>query len=145
MFYSFAWISTLFPSLVQARWLLQCFTICSEPFPQLLMVSRPVWQQIVLLIPSQSQDRGEVHLQSYVELTADITVSCVVNFIIILKCRIYIQLLHYKFFADITGAQHRGGVNFTNVVCAAFTVVAPKSAKQHSQLDCFLSIWDLWA
>jgi len=36
------------------------------------------------------------------------------------------------------------GVNFTNILHTAFTLVGPKSAKQHCQFDClFLRIWDL--
>ncbi len=38
------------------------------------------------------------------------------------------------------------GVNFTNVLCAAFTLVGPKSAKWHCWIDCiFLSIRNIRA
>jgi len=31
------------------------------------------------------------------------------------------------------------GVNFTNILCAAFTLVGPKSAKRHCQLGCLFA------
>jgi len=37
-------------------------------------------------------------------------------------------------------------VNFTNILCAVFTLLGPKSAKWHCWLDCLLlRIWDLRA
>jgi len=54
-----------------------------------------------------------------------------------------IKLGYFKVKAKFVGLAPGPGVDFINILCAAFTLVDPKSVKKIDNLTVFLRTWDL--